>query len=102
MESFINFYAHNIGKACEGRSFPFVTDGKAPFDNELANKVVANMGTADGVINLPDLELDPTTSELLGSQAVSLCLGAITPEEFADAIDASVEANAADYFGADE
>lgn len=102
MESFINFYAHNIGKACEGRSFPCVADGKAPFDNELANKVVADMGTADGVINLPDLELDPTTNELLGSQAVSLCLGAITPEEFADAIDASIEANAADYFGADE
>ena len=102
MESFINFYAHNIGEVCEGRSFPCVKDGKAPSDDPLAEKVSEDMAQADGVINLPDLELDPTTNELFGSEAVSLCLGAITPEEFADEIDASIEANAADYFGTNE
>lgn len=101
MESFINFYARNMAEACAGRSFPCVVDGKAPFDNSLAQKVVEDMGTAKGVINLPDLELDPTTNELLGSEAVSLCLGAITPEEFANEIDESVSVNAPDYFGSD-
>ena len=102
MESFINFYAHNIGEVCEGRSFPCVKDGKAPSDDPLAEKLSEDMAQADGVINLPDLELDPTTNELFGSEAVSLCLGAITPEEFAEEIDASIEANAADYFGTNE
>lgn len=99
MECFIDFYARNMAECCAGRSFPCVVDGTAPFDNDLANKIVADMATANGVINLPDLELDPTTNELLGSEAVSLCLGAITPEEFADAIDASIAENAAEYFG---
>lgn len=102
MESFINFYANNIGEVSKGRSFPCVKNGEAPADDPLAEKVVADMAEAKGVINLPDLELDPTTNELFGSEAVSLCLGAITPEEFANEIDESIAENAPDYFGTTE
>ena len=75
------------------------TKDKAEFIKGLKDeleKVTEDMSQAEGVINLPDLELDPTTNELLGSEAVSLCLGAITPEEFANEIDESIAANAPD------
>src|SRR5699024_4868893 len=99
MESFINFYAHHIGEVSQGRSFSCTKDGEPISDDPLSEKVTEDMSQAEGVINLPDLELDPTTNELLGSEAVSLCLGAITPEEFANEIDESIAANAPDYFG---
>lgn len=102
MESFINFYAHHIGEVSQGRSFSCTKDGEPISDDPLAEKVTEDMSQAEGVINLPDLELDPTTNELLGSEAVSLCLGAITPEEFANEIDESIAANAPDYFGTTE
>src|SRR5699024_9151132 len=62
MESFINFYAHHIGEVSQGRSFSCTKDGEPISDDPLAEKVTEDMSQAEGVINLPDLELDPTTN----------------------------------------
>lgn len=45
-----------------------------------------------------DINVDPTTYEVLGKETVNLMLGQITPEEFCKLIDDSIDANAETYW----
>lgn len=98
MERFIVYYANNISRFTTG-AFSCAVGGTTPYDCELANNIAADMETSVGAINLYDVELDPTTNELIGNLAVSLALGDITVEDFTAQVDASIDENYADYFG---
>lgn len=97
MERFIIYYANNISRFTVG-AFSCAVGGTAPYDCELANNIAADMETSIGAINLYDVELDPTTNELIGNLAISLALGDITVEDFTAQVDASIDENSADYF----
>lgn len=98
MERFIVYYANNVSRFTTS-AFSCAVGGTTPFDCELADSIAADMETSIGAINLYDVELDPTTNELIGNMAISLALGDITVEEFTSEVDASIDENSADYFG---
>lgn len=98
MERFIDFYARNVSEIAKGRAFSCSVGGECPFDSELAIEVFDLMQNSIGAMNLYDVELDPATNELIGKEAVSLALGDISPEEFAERIDESIAENAPDFF----
>lgn len=98
MERFIVYYANNVSRFTTS-AFSCAVGGSIPYDCDLANRIAADMETSIGAINLYDVELDPTTNELIGNMAISLALGDITVEDFTAQVDASIDENSADYFG---
>lgn len=98
MERFIIYYANNVSRFTTD-AFSCAVGGTTPYDCELANSIAADMEKSIGAINLYDVELDPTTNELIGNMAISLALGDVTVEEFTAEVDASIDENSADYFG---
>lgn len=98
MERFIVYYAQNVSRFTTS-SFSCAVGGECPYDSDLARSLMADMEKSLGAIKLYDVELDPTTNELIGNLAVSLALGDIGVADFTAQVDASIDENSADYFG---
>jgi raffinose/stachyose/melibiose transport system substrate-binding protein len=81
-----------------GPIFPAIISHTQLETDPLYNKLLADLANVEiGGISW-DVLIDPVTNELMGDLANALALGMLTPQEFADQIDASVRENAARYF----
>jgi len=81
-----------------GPVFPALVSNGDMQTDELFKKMMDDVSKVEtGGISW-DVLIDPVTNELMGDLANALALGTVTPELFAEKIDASVKENAPKYF----